>query len=167
MSEIGDIIKNKRKELGLSTLQVVRGVGYRNISKGLNRLNEIESGRKLFPKAGVLARFAALLGIQNVEFEWAARREWSRLDQPVELQLVEWIKGPVFRTHSLPPRCTPDEARTVALALATNNGHVVCLTLSAVRFEYFQPSGKVRRRGSIEPYVRSLEKENDLQRRDG
>jgi len=167
MSEIGDIVKKKRLELRLTTSHVVRSVGYTNISKGLNRLNEIESGRKLFPKAGVLARFAALLGIETVEFILAARREWSRLDQPVEYRLTELIRPYVSRSHGLPPRCTLDEARAAALALATNNGRTVGLTLSAVRGEYFLPSGKVRRCGSIEPYVRSLEKENDLQRRDG
>ena len=167
MSEIGDIIKNKRRDLGLTKLQVVSRVGYKNISKGLNRLNEIECGRKSFPKTSVLARFAALLEIESVEFVLAAQREWNWLDQPVKPQLLEWIKGPVCRSHPLPARCTLDEARAVALASATNNGHVVCLTLSAVRFEYFLPSGKVRRHGSIDPYVRSLEKEHDLQRRHG
>ena len=96
----------------------------------------------------------------------AAQREWRRLDRPVEPRLVELVKFPVQCSHLLPRDCSPDEARTIARALAIKNGRVFRLTLSPVRCEYFLPSGDVRKSVSVEHYVKGLEEKVDLQRRD-
>ncbi len=156
MSEIGDIVKNKRIGLGLTATQVVKIAGYKNITKGLNRLSEIESGRKLFPKASVLTRFAALLGIETHEFISAAQREWSNLDRPFEPELIEVIKVPVVCSHRLPEGCTPDEAREIARTLAIKNGHIFSLSLSPVRSESFFPSGAVRNSQWITRYLQGF-----------
>lgn len=102
MYELGDLIKRKREELGLSQEELARILGYKHKSS----INKIELGLADAPRTKVPA-FAKALGMTPVEFSgWTEKRVESSFSYCLEQQmallgynLIYSADGDVILTH--------------------------------------------------------------------
>ena len=103
MNELGDLIKRKREELGLSQEELARILGYKHKSS----INKIELGLADVPRAKVPA-FARALGMTPVELSgWTEQRAQSSFSYCLEQQmallgygLIYSADGDVILTHA-------------------------------------------------------------------
>jgi transcriptional regulator with XRE-family HTH domain len=138
---IGQLICEVRGQRRLTRRQVVELAGYRNLTKGLRRLDELESGRDVLPDARVLERFVAVLGIAEADVLLALGRDFDELDRPIRPYLVlRWLPGLYFN-QSLPAGCSTREACVVARQIVAERNIRVCLVRSRIRGRYFGPEG--------------------------
>ena len=102
MNGLGDKIKQKREELGLSQEELARILGYKHKSS----INKIELGLADVPRAKVPA-FAKALGMTPVEFSgWSEKRVESGFSYCLEQQmallgytLIYSSDGDIILTH--------------------------------------------------------------------
>lgn len=103
MNGLGDKIKQKREELGLSQEELARILGYKHKSS----INKIELGLADVPRAKVPA-FAKALGMTPVEFSgWSEKRAESSFSYCLEQQmallgytLIYGADGDIILTHN-------------------------------------------------------------------
>lgn len=103
MNGLGDKIKQKREELGLSQEELARILGYKHKSS----INKIEMGLADVPRAKVPA-FAKALGMTPVEFSgWSENRVESSFSYCLEQQmalrgytLIYSADGDIILTHN-------------------------------------------------------------------
>ena len=144
MSHIGQLFKDARRQAGLTRRDAALAAGYRNVNKGLRRLNSIEDGQTKLHDSRIVERFAAVLDIDDAATGVAFALDWQELDRPIRPYLVERLMPAVYRRHQLPEDCTVHDARVIAAKMSVETGHSFCLVLSQVRSVYFYPSGKTR-----------------------
>lgn len=102
MNGLGDLIKQKREQLGLSQEELARILGYKHKSS----INKIELGLADVPRTKVPA-FAKALGMTAVEFSgWSEKRIESSFSYCMEQQmalmgytLIYSADGDVILTH--------------------------------------------------------------------
>src|SRR4051794_40749808 len=90
MSHLGDLFHARRVERGVTVGQLARQVGYRNVSKGCNRLRTFEVGGEVAPD--LLSKLATALEVNPGEIRLAIGedyREWlDWANEPVRPHLV-------------------------------------------------------------------------------
>jgi hypothetical protein len=98
--------------------ELVEALGYRNINRGLRRLDQLESGECVEPR--FLERVWSVLQPDEAEIvaainrDRAAREAW--LDEPVPIRLaVKWAPG-IFESVPLPEAIRHDPEAATALA---------------------------------------------------
>lgn len=138
---MASLVSTYRRRCSLSVSEVARRAGYRNLSKGANRLVAIERGDDAFPDARVLARFARVLGLDGRDIDQALCEQFTELDRPAPPHVTERVMPGVYLSVELPANCTPDRAIELAAAHAAATGRSVCVTLSRVRTIYVEPDG--------------------------
>lgn len=102
MNELGEKIKQRREELGLSQDELARMLGYKHKSS----INKIELGAADVPRAKVPA-FAKALGMTAIEFSgWTEERKALSFSYCMEQQMriLGWVvlydaDGNVILTH--------------------------------------------------------------------
>lgn len=102
MKELGNKIKQRREELGLSQDELARMLGYKHKSS----INKIELGAADVPRAKVPA-FARALGMTAIEFSgWTEERKSLSFSYCLEQQmrLLGWVllydtDGNIILTH--------------------------------------------------------------------
>jgi hypothetical protein len=141
MSHLGQLFRTVRREARLTPKDVALAAGYKNLTKGLRRLANLEDGQTLLPDPQIVKKFATVLSIDEADIIMASSLDWTELDRPITPYLVERMMPAVYRRHRLPENSTLEDARVRAARMAVETGHSFCLVLSQVRCVYFYASG--------------------------
>jgi transcriptional regulator with XRE-family HTH domain len=142
MSHLGQLFRTARREAGLTATDVAQAAGYKNLNKGLRRIEMLEDGQAL-PDPRIVERIAVVLKIDEADIDKASALDWQELDRPIKPFLMERMMPAFYRSHQLPEDCTLEDARSMAATMAIDTGHIFCLVLSTVRAVYFYKSGNV------------------------
>jgi transcriptional regulator with XRE-family HTH domain len=157
-NHLGTHFREKRIQQGLSLGQLARLVGYRNVSKGSNKVVAFERGGGITEE--LLARLAETLGIDLSTVErlieqdrqdWL--REWEQwVSQPVPMQLIVKYMPAVYGTVDLPSEITtPEQAEAFACEYATQHSRQVCLAVSRRLSIWIDREGQVYARTEARP----------------
>lgn len=151
MSHLGEFFRRRRAEKGLGLGDLARLLGYRNVTKGANRIRAFESGGKVHPD--LLARLADVLGVGPDEIrrlvaedhaDWLA---WA--DEPIRPYVVVRLMACVYQRVQLPDDAhDPEAAVAFAAEVARRRKMRAWLVLSRRASIYFDGDGN--RRGRIE-----------------
>lgn len=144
-THLSDHFRQRRLELGLSLGQLAAQCGYRNLSKGANRIASFEQTGNAHPD--LLRKLSAALEIDpetvrhlNVE----DYREWEQwVDAPVKPRLVVRIYACFYNPWPVPDRIkTQHEAEEYAAEIARTHGKKVALVWSRRLTIYFDEDGQ-------------------------
>jgi transcriptional regulator with XRE-family HTH domain len=145
---LADQFAQARRQAGLDRKELVRRAGYQNITRGLRRLDHIESGTGSSPDSRVLDRFADVLDIDMTSI-WETirtrdderRREaWEKPlpdDPTVQARLVP----AVYPELDFPDRLSLEELFASASRFAQRRNCKVWATFEDGRTIYFEPDG--------------------------
>lgn len=145
---LSDQLEQARRQAGLDREELVREAGYQNITKGLRRLDHIESGDHSSPNPRVLDRFADVLGIDMASV-------WQRIrDRDEKRRREAWEKplpdGPTIQARlvpavypelDFPDRLSLEELLASASRFAERRNCKVWATFDDGRTIYFEPDG--------------------------
>lgn len=151
MSHLSNLFRRRREERGLRPGQLARLLGYRNVSKGANRLQSFEAGGKARPD--LLGNLAEALGIGPEEIQRAIAeddRDWRAwADEPIRPYVVVRILACVYQQVQLPDDALEsEEAEAFAARLARERRMRSWLVLSRRASIQFDEAG--RRLGRVE-----------------
>ena len=151
MSHLGNYFRRLRAERGLGLGDLARRLGYRNVTKGSNRIRAFEGGGKVHP--ALLGNLADVLGIGPDEIrrlvaedykDWLA---WA--DEPIRPYVVVRLLACVYQRVQLPDDAlTGGAAEAFAADIAREKKMRAWLVLSRRVSIYFDMDGN--RRGRIE-----------------
>jgi transcriptional regulator with XRE-family HTH domain len=151
--------KSQRLSQNLSSGDLARLVGYKNISKGSNRIIQFE--REGVIHDDLLIKLAKALGIDWATVEELAQQDrqehieaWTRwADEPVPMRLVVRLMATIYSNCSLPEEIsTPEEAEKYACALARLRKMRICLVVSRRKSVWIGADGVVERRSEATPF---------------
>jgi transcriptional regulator with XRE-family HTH domain len=157
---LGTYFRERRQQRGLGLGQLARLVGYRNVSKGSNRIARLE--REGAVTADLLLRLAEALDIDLSTVEDLLEedrqerlREWEAwVSQPVPMRLIVRLTAAVYGTVALPEGVTtPGQAEAFARAYARQHRRRVCLALSRRLSVWIDREGRVQARTEATPDV--------------
>src|SRR5262245_8225332 len=156
MSYLGDAFMARRLDRKLTTGQLARLVGYRNLGRGSNRIQRFEAGGKIAPD--LLGKLTEVLGIHAEDVRrYAAEdyKEWlAWANEPIRPYLVLRLMAAIYQPLELPDDAlTPEAAEAYAARLARERKMMVCLVLSRRLSVYFDGSGKETGRLEASPGV--------------
>jgi transcriptional regulator with XRE-family HTH domain len=162
VSHLGTFFRSRRVERGLTTGQLARLLGYRNLTRGCNRIQKFEAGGKVSPD--MLARLSSALEVTPDEIrrslsedyrEWLA---WS--NEPMRPYAVIRHLACVYQRIELPDDARdPEAAEAFAARLARERIRMVCLVLNRRLSIGFDATGNESQRLEAtpempcEPYV--------------
>jgi hypothetical protein len=150
--------RKQRERQGLGLGQLARLVGYRNVSKGANKLIRLE--REGIIEEQLLVRLAETLGIevptvqslmeQDRQEHLQAWETW--VNQPVPMQLIVKYIPAVYGRVPIPEVVqTPDQAEAFARQYARQHGRRVCLAISRRLSIWIDQNGDVEARTEATP----------------
>jgi transcriptional regulator with XRE-family HTH domain len=157
-NHLGDYFKEQRDKRGLSLGQLARLLGYRNVSKGSNRIARLE--REGAASEDLLLHLAEALGIDLATVERLLERdrqerlrEWEEwVNEPVPMRLIVRYLPAVYGRVALPEGVTtPEQAEKFARAYARQHGRRVCLALSRRLSVWINKEGRVEARTEATP----------------
>lgn len=157
-NHLGRYFQDRRTEKCLKLGQLARLVGYRNISKGANRIARFE--REGVVKEELLARLADALNIDLPTVEDLAEQDrqeflqaWEAwVNEPVPMALVVRYMAGVCGRVELPEHITtPEHAEAYACQLAKERRLRMCLALSRRISVWISAEGTVDFRTEAEP----------------
>ena len=157
-NRLGTYFLEQRVQQGFSLGQLARMVGYRNISKGANKVCRFE--RESIITDELLARLAEALHIdlstveqlieQDRQEHLRAWEAWA--SQPVPMQLIVKYIPAVYGTVPLPKTVTtPEQAEAFACAYAREHKRQVCLAVSRRLSIWIDKEGIVYARTEAKP----------------
>jgi transcriptional regulator with XRE-family HTH domain len=158
VNNLGNFFHEPRLSQNISLGQLARLVGYRNVSKGANRVARFE--RDGTATEDLLETLAAALGIdiatvdrlieQDSQEELRAWEEW--VSEPVPMRLIVKYLPAVYGTVPLPQEITtPEQAEPFACEYAKQNRRKVCLALSRRHSVWIDKDGQVYARTEATP----------------
>jgi hypothetical protein len=133
-------------------------VGYRNVSKGANKLIRLE--REGIIEEQLLVRLAETLGIELPTVQSLMEQDrqaylqaWETwVNQPVPMQLIVKYIPAVYGTVPLPDEIqTPEQAEAYASDYAPKHGRSVCLAVSRRLSIWIDKNGEVLDRTEATP----------------
>jgi len=157
-NDLGSYFREQRGKLGLSLGQLARMVGYRNVSKGANKIVRFE--REGTVTEELLARLAEALQIDFATVERLIDqdrqeylREWEAwVSQPVPMALIAKLIPAVYARVPLPAEITTHEqAEAFACAYAKVHNRQVCLAVSRRLSIWIDKEGVVYARTGAKP----------------
>ncbi len=161
MSNLGRLVRNRRKAAGLSRPELARRLGYQNTNRGLRRIDRLEAhGQASGP---LWARVREALDLDEEEAAREAERDkdeyeaewttWANYPVPISLS-VKWFAG-FHAGYPLPPEVADDPAMAEGFAreVAKERGLPVCLTVSRRLSVWIDDKGEVFHRQQAEPGV--------------
>jgi transcriptional regulator with XRE-family HTH domain len=145
VSHLSILFRRWRDERGLTIPELARLVGYRNITKGCNRIQKFEAGGKIAPD--LLVRLSEALGISPDEIRQSLGedyREWlTWANEPVKPYVVVRYMACVYSRVELPEDAlAPEAAEVFASDLARERKMMVCLVISRRLSIGFDSTGK-------------------------
>jgi transcriptional regulator with XRE-family HTH domain len=158
INNLGTYFRDQRIHQGLSLSDLAQMVGYKNLSKGSNKIVRFE--REGVITEELLARLADALRIdlptvENlIEQDRQERlREWEEwVSQPVPMQLIAKIMPAVYSRVPLPDEITtPEQAEAFAVDYAKQNKRQVCLVVSRRLSVWIDAEGEVYARTEATP----------------
>jgi transcriptional regulator with XRE-family HTH domain len=154
VSHVSSLFRRRRVDRGLSIGQLARLLGYRNVSKGCNRIQGFEGGGKVAPD--LLARLASELAITPDEIRHALGedyRDWlAWANQPVRPHVVLRYLACVYQRIELPDDALdPEAAELFASDLARERRFKVCLVLSRRISVWYDATGREYARTEATP----------------
>jgi transcriptional regulator with XRE-family HTH domain len=157
-TNLGRYFRAQRIDRGLSLGQIARMVGYRNVSKGANRIARFE--RDGIVNELLLIHLAEALEIDLPTVEDLMeqdRQEYLRaweawVNQPVPMCLVVKYLPAVYGSKELPEGVkTPEDAEKYACDYARRNRRQVCLAVSRRLSVWVNKEGEVEARTEATP----------------
>jgi transcriptional regulator with XRE-family HTH domain len=157
-NNLGTYFQERRRQRGLTLGQLARLLGYKNVSKGSNRIARFERHGAVTPD--LLLHLAEALGIDLAIVEGMLERdrqerprEWEAwVNEPVPIQLVARYMPAVYGRVALPEGVTtPEQAEAFARAYARQHGRRVCLALSRRLSVWINREGRVEARTEATP----------------
>src|SRR5687767_12756698 len=104
MSHLSRFFHSVRLAKGLSLGQLARLIGYRNISKGANRIRAFENSGAVHPD--LFGKLASALEIDQTTIERLAnedRRDWNEwANEPIKSYLVIRLMAAIYVTRNVP-----------------------------------------------------------------
>jgi transcriptional regulator with XRE-family HTH domain len=155
---LGTYFREQRMKLGLSLGDLARRVGYRNVSKGSNKIIRFEREGVITDE--LLARLADALAISFPKVEEFIERdrqeylrEWKAwVSQSVPMELVaKLIPAVYFRVRLPGDITTPEQAEEFARKYAKQHGWRCCLALSRRHSVWIDRNGEVEFRTEATP----------------
>ena len=151
MSHLGQFFRRRRAERGLGLGDLARLLGYRNVSKGANRIRAFEGGGKVHP--ALLGNLADVLEIGPDEIRRLVAedyRDWlAWADEPIRPHVVVRLMACVYQRVQLPDDALdPEAAEAFAAEVARGRRLRTWLVLSRRVSVAFDVEGK--RRGRLE-----------------
>jgi transcriptional regulator with XRE-family HTH domain len=152
-NHLGDYFRERRQQRGLSRGQLARLLGYRNVSKGANKISRFE--RQGYVTEDLLLHLAEALGIDLPTVEDLLEkdrqerlRDWEEwVSQPVPMRLIVRYLPAVYGTVALPEGfTTPEQAEAFARDYARQHRRRVCLALSRRLSVWVNKEGRVEAR---------------------
>ena len=158
INHLGTYFREQRLHQGLSLGQLARIVGYRNVSKGSNKICRFERQGEITQE--LLVRLAAALGVdcgtveQLIEQDHQeSLREWEEwVSQPTPMSLIVKYMPAVYGRVELPDEiATPEQAETFACDYARVHHWQVCLAVSRRMSVWIDKEGQVYARTEATP----------------
>jgi transcriptional regulator with XRE-family HTH domain len=145
VSHLSSLFSRRRAEQGLTTVEIARLLGYRNVTKGCNRIQKFEAGGTIAPD--LLAGLSDILGISPDEIRQSLGedyREWlTWANEPVRPYVVVRYMACVYSRVELPEDAlAPEAAKVFASDLARERKMMVCLVMSRRLSIGFDSTGK-------------------------
>ncbi len=145
---LADQFEQARKQAELGREELVREAGYQNITKGLRRLDHIESGDRSSPDPRVLARFADILD-SDMASVWETirtrdekrRREVWEKPLPGDPRVQAHMVPAFYPELDFPDRLSLEELLASASRFAERRNYKVWATFDDGRTIYFEPDG--------------------------
>ena len=138
--------------------QLARLLGYKNASKGANKVIRFEQEGTVSDE--LLVKLAEVLDIELTVIEGLVERdrqeylrEWERwVNEPVPMQLLVKLVAAWFGSKALPEYIkTPEEAQAYACELAKGQRKKVCLVVSRRLSIWINEEGRVYLRSHAQP----------------
>jgi hypothetical protein len=155
---LGTHFREQRHKQSLSLGQLARLLGYRNVSKGANKLVRLE--REGIVDEQLLVRLAGVLGIEPSRVQSLIEQDrqeylhaWEAwVSQPVPMQLIVKYMPAVYGTVPMPDEVTtPEQAEAFAREYAQRHGRSVCLAVSRRLSVWIDKGGNVEARTEAAP----------------
>jgi transcriptional regulator with XRE-family HTH domain len=145
MSHLGSFFRNRRLEKGLSLGQVACLLGYKNRSRGANRIQSLESGGRVRPE--FLGQLAEVLGVGPDEIRQRAYEDYKDwlawASEPVTPHVVVRILPAIYQRVPLPDNALgPEAAEAFAAGVARERRMRVCLVRSRRVSVWYGAEGK-------------------------
>jgi transcriptional regulator with XRE-family HTH domain len=134
---VGSFFKARRMEKGWAVADLARNIGYKNVTKGANRIHRLEQ-RGTIPDE-LLPKLMDALEIDSVtlqklkeEDRRAYVKQWETwADEPAPIQVVARVMPAMYQDVELPPGANTEEAAVAfAQALARQDQSQVFVILS-------------------------------------
>lgn len=133
VSHLSSLFARRRVERGLTTSQLARSLGLRNLAKANNRIQRFEAGGKVSPD--LLARLSSALEITTDEIreslneDYRAWMTWA--NEPIRPYVVLRFMSCVYQRVELPDDALgPEEAERFASSMARERKLMVSLVMS-------------------------------------
>ena len=138
--------RQSRLEKSLGFGEIARRCGYKNITKGCNRIRQFEDRGEIAPD--LLRKLAAVLDISDDDIRRciaADKAEWERwADEPIEPYLVVRMMAAVYSQNHIPTELHSDREAMEQFAseFAKEKSHRVSLVLSRRLRVWFDRDGE-------------------------
>ena len=158
MSHLGSFFHLQRLQVNLSLGQLARLVGYRNVSKGSNKICRFE--REGTATEVLLAALADVLSIDLPTVESLIdqdRKEYLHaweawVNEPVPMQLIARYMPAVYARVALPEEIkTAEQAEAFASEYARQHRRRVCLAISRRHSVWIDAEGQIEARTESTP----------------
>ena len=149
MSHLSHFFRQRRIEKKFGFGDVARRCGYKNVTKGCNRLQKFEDGCEI--DGELFQKLATVLDISDADIARciaADKADWERwADEPIEPYLVLRLMAAVYSPKSIPPNIHADQEamKQFASDFAKEKRLRVCLVLSRRLRVWFDREGGVER----------------------
>ena len=149
MSHLSQLFRQRRLEKKFGFGEVARRCGYRNVSKGCNRIQKFEDGDEIDTE--LFQKLAAVLDISDADIARsieADKAEWEQwVDEPIEPYLVLRLMAAFYSHKSIPPNIHTDQEamKQFASDFSKEKRLRVCLVLSRRVRVWFDRDGGVER----------------------
>lgn len=156
MSHLGVFFRDRRVARQLSLSQVARLLGYKNLSRGCNKIKAFEAGGKVQPD--LLGKLAKVMEIDPEEVRQRIAedyRDWlAWANEPIRPYMVVRILACIYQRVELPDEAlSPVAAVAFAADVARDRKFKVCLVLSRRVSVWFDATGKESGRQEATPDV--------------
>lgn len=147
-------VRSERERRRIRIGKLARMIGYKNVSKGSNKIVKFE--REGAIDEALFQSISEALELDPVKIQEAIekdQRDWeSWLDEPVPMEIVVRYMPAVYSRKSLPAEIeTPEEAEDYARKYARTKGLRVCLILSRRETLWIDEEGGITLRTTARP----------------
>ncbi|MCX5659642.1 MAG: hypothetical protein NTW19_07960 [Planctomycetota bacterium] len=160
MSHLAEHLRAAREQQKLSLGQVARQLGYRNVNKGIRRVQEFEDSGAT-ARADLAQRLAELLEADPIIVAQLQRKDlqdWKAwIDESIPMRLSVRLMAAIYCETRIPSEVvTPEQAEDFAKQFAKANRVRCCLALSRRTTVYIDANGLVEGRLEAEPFVSNI-----------